>query len=140
MKLYVLALSLAFITVFGACQDGRRVNEDPEVGLDHNAYDNMEPESSVYDQSNLETDLELNVNKIFTPEEEARLHEVLNLTPEQAKKLDDLEEARAGRDEAQMDRDYRSVLTEEQLKKYEEWKKEYFQTKNNTDRMNQTGH
>lgn len=145
MKLYTIILSFILIASLGACRDmnsrnrdNRTTQDNTPMGTTTDGRDNLSRDgrsatpgtdrnqdrqnTTTGEMSNRNSDF--NQNQILSSNQRSDLHSTLDLTDSQTRQLEELRKNRSGADRNQMDRDYQSVLDNNQYQKYQQWMKD----------------
>lgn len=137
MKLYALILSFLISISLGSCRDmntrdstpmqdgtpGQTSTDNTTANRDRGITNTGKMEK---DRSNptMNSNTDNTQNRALTSNQRQDLYRNLDLTDEQNRRLEELRENRSGDDMSQMDRDFKSVLDDNQYNRYERWKRD----------------
>lgn len=137
MKLYAIILSVLIMVSLGSCRDmntrdstpmrdgtpGQTSTDNTDVNRDRGISTTGKMDQ---DKSNMNTNSNTTTtqNRALSTDQRNNLYGNLNLTDEQNRRLEELRGNRSGEDMNQMDRDFRSVLDDNQYNQYEKWKRD----------------
>ena len=135
MRIFMILLSFFLVTGLGACRDMNTRNTD---NTNTPTNTNTPGQSTNTNANTLDGDRQTNTgttadrnrnqnseqHQALTTTQQNNLYKELDLTAEQTRRLEELRENRSNSDMNQMDRDFRSILDDNQYTKYEQWKRD----------------
>ena len=131
MKRFTLMLPMIILLVFSSCRDRVTGETDHDIKIEDNDANRMQnPATATRTEAGEKEDH----SSYITTEQMNDLHQKLNLTPEQEKRLREMHNSSSNSDstysnEADMDQDYNQVLNGSQITNYQNWKKQNLQNK-----------
>lgn len=135
MRIFMILLSFFLVIGLGACRDMNTRNTD---NTNTPTNTNTPGQSTNTNANTLDGDRQTNTgttadrnrnqnseqHQALTTTQQNNLYKELDLTAEQTRRLEELRDNRSNSDMNQMDRDFRSILDDNQYTKYEQWKRD----------------
>lgn len=124
MKRFIFILPMILFLSMTSCKDRVAGDTDHEIKIEDNEVDSMQNPATATRNGDMKNQSE---ETNVTSSQLDQMHKDLNMTPEQLQRLKDMRNNRSDSlttytTEEDMDRDYKTVLNEDQYSNYQKWK------------------